>query len=468
MESQYLKCDCEIQENGINTQETDKFNPKLLYKSFYSVLKYSNYKVLKCYKLAFILYSVTKNIGSIIAIVYFIIYLIFSIFYFLKGRNQLKQDFKKLAEEKIEKKKIVENITTQNIEENKMQDIKDIKQDIKPIKKIIKKIKYKTIKRKKGVENYMIKTTCAKRHSPRIKFTNPPKKIRLQLKEHEIDSMNKFIIKNYKNNNISALNKENSLISSEKKEEEKVDNINIQIINAVKIDLKEMDILDNYELNDLEFEEAIKLDKRNFIEIYWSLLKREHLFIFTFITKDDHNIVFIKYSTFFFLLCTDMAMNVFFFSDETMHKMFLDYGKYNFIQQIPQIIYSTIVSKIIETILSYLSFTDKYFYQIKGDKTISKSSVLDIMKCIQIKIAFYFVFTSVMFIFFWYITTCFCSVYRNTQSAFIKDSISSCLLGFLDTLIIYLFVTFLRIIVLKTNKFKKEWIYKLSGIIPLF
>ena len=42
-----------------------------------------------------------------------------------------------------------------------------------------------------------------------------------------------------------------------------------------------------------------------------------------------------------------MAMNVFFLADETMHKMFLDYGKYDFIQQIPQIVYSTIISKII-------------------------------------------------------------------------------------------------------------------------
>ena len=61
-----------------------------------------------------------------------------------------------------------------------------------------------------------------------------------------------------------------------------------------------------------------------------------------------------------------MTMNVFFFSDETMHKMFLDYGKYNFIQQIPQIVYSTIVSNLLELLLCYLSLTDKYYYQLKN------------------------------------------------------------------------------------------------------
>ena len=244
--------------------------------------------------------------------------------------------------------------------------------------------------------------------------------------------------------------------------------INNQIFNVMNIDQKQKDIIDNYELNNLEYELALKLDKRNFLEIYWSLLKREHIVIFTFITKDDHNIVFIKYARFVFLLCTDMAMNVFFFSDETMHKMFLDYGKYNFIQQIPQIIYSTIISQLIETFLCYLSLTDKHYYEVKDCKKISKSSMIGIMKCIQVKLSFFFIFTSVMFVFYWYLITCFCAVYQNTQIAFIKDSLLSFVSSILFPFIIYLIPSFLRIISLKLNIFKYEVIYNISGIIPLF
>ena len=79
-------------------------------------------------------------------------------------------------------------------------------------------------------------------------------------------------------------------------------------------------------------------------------------------------------------------MNVFFFSDETMHRMFLDYGKYNFIQQIPQIVYSTIVSQLIEVLLCFLSLTDKHFYQIKSLSVWSQQKVSEIIKCVQIKI----------------------------------------------------------------------------------
>ena len=163
-----------------------------------------------------------------------------------------------------------------------------------------------------------------------------------------------------------------------------------------------------------------------------------------------------------------MAMNVFFFSDDTMHKMFLDYGKYNFFQQIPQIIYSTIVSQLIELLLCYLSLTDKHYYQIKDSKRISKSSMIGIMKCIQIKIGFFFGFTTLMFIFYWYLITCFCAVYQNTQTAFIKDSLLSFLLGNLFPFGIYLIPSLLRIISLKSKKIRFECVYNLSNVIPFF
>ena len=163
-----------------------------------------------------------------------------------------------------------------------------------------------------------------------------------------------------------------------------------------------------------------------------------------------------------------MAMNVFFFSDETMHKMYLDYGKYNIIQQIPQIAYSTLISKLIEIFLCYLSLTDSHYYQIKDCKKISKNFLIGIVKCINIKIRFFFGFTALLFIFYWYLITCFCAVYQNTQIAFIKDSFLSLLLGNLIPFGIYLFSSLLRIIALKSKKYRLEWLFNLSNVIPFF
>ena len=168
--------------------------------------------------------------------------------------------------------------------------------------------------------------------------------------------------------------------------------------------------------------------------------------MFTFCNLNDYNIIYIKFERLIFLICTDMALNVFFFADETMHKMFLDYGKYDFIQQIPQIIYSTIVSQVIQVLINFLCLTDKHFYEIKNKNTSKGIRIEKIINCIKLKIIYFILFSFFMLIFYWYTISCFCVVYQNTQTVFIKDSIMSLCLGLLYPFILYLFPSLLKII----------------------
>ena len=233
---------------------------------------------------------------------------------------------------------------------------------------------------------------------------------------------------------------------------------------------KKKEELDDYQLNDLDYLEAIKLDKRPFSQVYWATLKRNHIILFTFFSWNDYNISYVKFARFIFLVCTDMAMNVFFFTDESMHKIYLNYGKFNFIQQIPQIIYSTILSQTLEVFLCYLSLTDKHIYQIKKlpTKIRNKDTIFKILKCIKIKLIVFFIFIFVFFIFYWYLISCFCAVYENTQIIFIKDSFTSFLIGLIYQFVIYLIPSILRVRALKDEKKHSKFIYQLSDIIPFF
>ena len=181
-------------------------------------------------------------------------------------------------------------------------------------------------------------------------------------------------------------------------------------------------------MKELDYEEAVKLGRRTFIQIYFATLKREHIILFTFFSWNDYNLFYIKLARFIFLISTDISMNIFFFSDDSMHKLFLNYGKYNFIQQIPQIVYSTIISQILEVFLCYLSMTDKYIYRIKNLKYTSKDAIR-IFKCLNLKLLFFFGFIFIMFTFYWYSVSSFCAVYENSQITFIKDSFLSFFLG---------------------------------------
>ena len=152
-----------------------------------------------------------------------------------------------------------------------------------------------------------------------------------------------------------------------------------------------------------------------------------------------------------------------------MHKLFLNYGKYDIFQQIPQITYSTIISQLLEVFLCFLSLTDKYMYQFKSFLISGKiKRNQEIIRCIRIKLNIFFLFTFLIFIIYWYIITVFCGVYRNTQITFIKDSLISFSISMIYPFVIYFFTSILRMCALRSSKKNMKCLYKMSYIIPFF
>ena len=90
VEEKLLKCTCDLTNSEIDTRVIKKFSKKTAYESFYDTLKFSNYKVLYCYKLAFHINSITVNKGSIIAIILFCFYFIFFLIYCIEGIRRFK------------------------------------------------------------------------------------------------------------------------------------------------------------------------------------------------------------------------------------------------------------------------------------------------------------------------------------------------------------------------------------------
>ena len=90
--------------------------------------------------------------------------------------------------------------------------------------------------------------------------------------------------------------------------------------NTIKSN-KIMNYTDN-EINDLSYDKALIIDKRNFVQYYLSLLKSKHLLIFTFYTKNDYNSRSIKISLFYFSFSLLLTVNSLFFQDSTMLKIY--------------------------------------------------------------------------------------------------------------------------------------------------
>ena len=262
-------------------------------------------------------------------------------------------------------------------------------------------------------------------------------------------------------NKIIDLNN-NSLIN------EKKENINIiDLNNKIKIDNKIMKKND-YELNILQYEDALIIDKRGFIEYYFSLLKINHLLMFPF-RKNDYNSLMIKIYLLLFSFALYFAINTLFFSDSTMHKINEDGGSFNFIYQIPQIIYSTLISSVVNALVKTLSLSEKNIIEIKNEKIIQNldKKTNEVMKTLIIKFRLFFILSFSLILLFWYYISCFCAVYKNTQLHLIKDSVISFGLSLFYPLGIYLLPGIFRIPSLRTPKKDRECLYKFSKIIQL-
>ena len=129
------------------------------------------------------------------------------------------------------------------------------------------------------------------------------------------------------------------------------------------------------------------------------------------------------------------------------------------------------VSQILDVFICFLSLTDKHIYKIKKFKAnqTNRNLIFQIIKCIKIKLITFFIFTFIVLSFYWYLISCFCAVYQNTQIPFIKDSIFSFLMSVLYPFVLYLFPVILRkVALLDSHKKRLNILYKLSYIIPFF
>ena len=150
-----------------------------------------------------------------------------------------------------------------------------------------------------------------------------------------------------------------------------------------------------------------------------------------------------------------------------MHKIYKDKGKFDLLYQIPQILYSTIISRIIDTFIRALALSQDNIVELKQIK--KKENLKKIknkfMRIIKIKFTLFFLSSFIILIFFGYYITCFCGIYKNTQIHLIKDSIMSLIISLLIPFILYIIPGIFRIPSLRVIKPNRIVLYKISQFI---
>ena len=221
------------------------------------------------------------------------------------------------------------------------------------------------------------------------------------------------------------------------------------------------------ELNSLNYNEALKIDKRGYFQYYISLIKKKQLIFFTFIAKKDYNLRIIKFSLFLISISLYFTINSLFFIDENIHKIHEDHGIFNFFYQLPQIIYSSLISVLCNLLINSLALSEKALLKVKksNNKNLLFNKSLNLYICLRKKMYIFYIIGFFMLSFFWYFISGFCAVYKNTQIIYLKNcSISFCL-SMIYPFFLNLFPGLFRIPSLK-NKSRK-YLYTIGNILSL-
>ena len=412
-----------------------------LYESFIDIKNIANLNILKCYKQLFSKKNIIYNIGSYIIILITILHIIYTLIFYNKQFDDIINKIKDIIyalknidlfnEEKIKKKETKENSKNNNDLVHNLNKKTIISKNI--IKKSKKdKMNIKANKRKKN-KNIIIENN--KESGSNIKLNNN-------------DLINKNIITSNINKDI---NNYNDLKNKEIKDKK---------IKKIK------DIMEykDEEKNKLSYDLAVQNDRRTYLEFYLSLLKTKHNLFFSFCRIDDYNSHVIKMNVFFMGFSIYYIINALFYGDETMNKIYEDKGSFNLIYQLPKIIYSSLISAVINKILKLLALSNDDIIKFKQEKVLKditeKGNKLE--NKLKTKFVLYFILNFLFLLLFWYYLSMFGAIYKNTQLHLLKDTLISYGLSLFYPFVIYLLPGLFRIPALSNKKKDRKYLYKIS------
>ena len=410
-----FKCECNIKEDLVSITELNYMaltNESSLLYQFDIKPKLTNFDVIKCYYLIASVDYITKNPGFyLLSLILLFLFIIIFIFIF-KGYNSLSQRIDEAIKMKFHPELDVSN---KNLIVLKI------------------KIKHKNSSRIKKNKNKRSKST--KNMNRDIK---KPKTI------------------NIRGNSVASHNNMMSNKNSDPKNQlTKVDSLG-QLNEENNRNAYTFE--NDYELNNISFQQAIKIDNREFCDLYRSLIKNRQLIMFSFFDFNSYNSPIIKKTIFFLSFIYHYGFNAFFFTDEILDTIFEEEGKYNPLVLVPLAVYSAMITTVfIKLLVDFLVLTEKQVLRIKNEETEEKANdeKKRLMKITIIKLFIFFSINIILLIFFWFYLTCFNAVYPNTQIFLVINTAISFVISNIIPLIYNLIPAFIRNDILTNKNIKK-------------
>ena len=456
----------------------EKINFDSITKSFISNLFDFNFKVLKCYNLILNFEILKRNIGFYFMIVMFLFQIIFWIIYLIYGLKNIKyymiifQSKDKNSYLLINKKSNKKFYNNNNNQAQKYcfhQNKFYIDNSINETKIIKNKNKINQNCKHYGAINNKIFNN--RKYFFKVKMptiNNKIIKLKVNKKINDKDSkerINETIIEKSNYNDISR----HKILKKQIQFHHMKTNIKIEN-NDNKFNDRRFKIhlfYNDEDLKDIQYEQALIYEKRNFCKMYISFLIDSQIVLQTFFTENYLYLFIIKLSFFVYTLQISFFLNSLFYTDEYISDAYNNNGILDFISGLPKSIYSFFVTLITNNLLRMLSNNQNELRRLIKEKRKSinyRSLINSKLKKLKYKLIVYFIIVFILGLFFSYYVTSFCAVYKYSQKYLLYGFFESFAIDFGFSVISCVFLSVLRYISIKK---KIKYLYILYKIISI-
>ena len=489
-------CECEVSYSSSEANNIqENIEEDISYLDYF--LSLINYKISVCYKLFLDFKSYYYNVGFYISIVSFAFCNMAMIWFLVWGLLDIKILILKNVPNKIKLKDAFEK------QEKKRKNILNIEKSIKnlnnPIKKkktkklniydLNKKIEKEVKNIEKRISNDIIKNSQVgilktNKISNLIKKKLKPKngKKRGSRRKDKENSDSKTDIKlllyisktkthkksdlfnNFSRKTINNIHKSSSLIKKNKKNikikrKSKQNKSLREIYGLIKVNDEE---IDKKELNTIPYTQALRIDHRNFFEIFISYLLNEFEIIKIFYYRNPYEHISISLSLYVFELCVDLAFNCLLFTDDVVSQKYNNNGSLKFFTTFALSFMSNIISSVIVFIIGKLAdYGDTLEYIITEIFKKNKYflTYAKFKKYLARKLTLFFILQELIGLCMCYYLMIFCTVYHKTQISIMLNYLVGISESMILSIGISLFCSLIRFLSLK---YKWRYLYYTS------
>ena len=194
-------------------------------------------------------------------------------------------------------------------------------------------------------------------------------------------------------------------------------NINIKFLND-KILLFNDEEINTREINNIPYTQALRVDHRNYFQMFLSILFHEVKIIDIFYYKNPFNHLSLILSLYIFELCLDLTLNNLFYNDQIVSQKYNNNGSLRFLTSLSLSFMANIVASVIAFILGKLAnYADVLEFIIK-DSSFKRQYFLSIVKFkkyLVLKLICFYLTELILNFCICYYLIIFCTIYNKTQ-----------------------------------------------------